>query len=380
MHSFFRPSWKARTRLFSTIHQIYESPSSSYSSRIIDVSFLAAEMRQSVRAWTSAHKRHGQPPIKLAGVMANGPERLEAEKYSAFIQATFEQDGLDYELFHCDFEPQAVEATIHTLNQCDDVDGILVFYPLFPQRTLDYGKETQMSVDHTTGVHFRKALPPIYLNSNTGVYYKTIDDYLRDCVIPSKDVEGLCHTYKASWQKQLFRSRGGTLRSSNDIYIPCTARAVMKILEEYHPEAPVDSSLNQTTQKRWSNTTATVINRSSILGHPLAGMLALGGATVFSVDERSIIRFDDGGKMSRCHDTTVDDCLRRSQVVVTAVPVQGYAVDYNSVADFATVVNVSEHENIDVGSLLTKKRGIRFVPSVGKITIAALEQALLKLP
>jgi methylenetetrahydrofolate dehydrogenase (NAD+) len=344
-------------------------------------------MRCQVRNYTATLKAK----VRLVGILAEG--RTDAETYSEMIQTTFTEDGLDYSVYRCPGDrPEEVEAAIYEMNHSrPDVHGILVFYPIFQQRTAGYGGGDTY-FNPATGVHYRKASPPYYLNPGNGVYYKTVDDYLRDCVVPAKDVEGVCHDYKDLWHRQLFQARGGKNRFPNDVYIPCTVTAVLKILETFHltkeRELPLDegstiaswASIGQTIRpQRWKGCTATVVNRSTILGRPLAALLALEGATVYSVDEKSIIQFQSGGRMRRCgKGLTLNDCLRQSSVVVTAVPRKNFQLDCNAIADYTTVVDVSEHSNVD-HEMLLRKRGIQLVPTVGKVTVAALEHNLIRL-
>lgn len=348
-------------------------------SKIVDVSRLAHEMRLQVRNYSAKER------VCMVGILAEGPGRTDAETYSEMIQASFAQDGLDYSVYRCAGDrPEAVEAVIREMNHCrPDVHGILAFYPIFQQSTVaGYAAATTAGAGSTylnpaTGVHYRKAPPPYYLNPDTGVYYKTVDDYLRDCVVPAKDVEGVCRDYKALWHRRLFRARGDqNCRLPNDVYIPCTVNAILKILETFH--LTKESGTTQSLQ-RWQGCTATVVNRSAILGRPLAALLALEGATVYSVDENSIIQFQSGGRTRRCSkELTLNDCLRQSSVVVTAVPDKEFRLDCNAIADHTTVIDVSEHSNVDHETLL-QKRGIRLIPSVGKVTVATLEQNLIRL-
>jgi 5,10-methylene-tetrahydrofolate dehydrogenase/methenyl tetrahydrofolate cyclohydrolase len=383
-------------------------------SRIVDVTDLADKMRQKVRAYV---KSRAGTEIRMVGIIANAAtdpndcssslRRVEdAETYSQTIQTKFHEDGLHYEVHRCSGDsPEAVEAAIHRMNYArPDVHGILVFYPIFQQRTARYNRPASSStgseskdissyyLNTATGVHYRKAAPPYYLNPDTGVYYKTVDDYLRDRVISSKDVEGLCRDSKSIWH---FRARGGRNRSPNEVYIPCTVTAVLKILETYHLRLDVDGEGHSGTdltllhpliissndqQQRWAGIVVTIINRSSILGRPLAALLALAGATVYSVDERSIIQFQSGGRMRRCSkDLALHDCLQRSSVVVTAVPGDTFELDCDAIADFTTVVDVSEQSNVDADRLLRQREGISLISSVGKVTVAALEHNLIRL-
>jgi len=283
-----------------------------------------------------------------------------------------------------------VEAAIQEQNRRSDVHGILVFYPIFPQShsTSDAGLLR-------TSRHY-------YMNPNTGMRYKSFDDYLRDCVTPSKDVEGLAYGHEVALQHQqpLFRARGG-LHLPNNVYIPCTAQAVWKILETYHlPKyyartKDKGAENNQAAaaadpRHRWQGQTVTVINRSSVLGRPLSALLALEGANVYSVDDRSILRFHQSSSSSSVVSTTatrlsLTECLRQSSVIVTAVPPGNeFCLDSDAVADHTTIVNVAssslQSSNVDLDQLQRRSTtGIQLISNVGKVTVAALEQNLIRL-
>ena len=92
----------------------------------------------------------------------------------------------------------------------------------------------------------------------------------------------------------------------------------------------------------------TIVNRSEVVGHPLAAMLANDGATVYSVDMDSIYVLKNGkilkpedylkselaspvggskrepksGKFERA-----EDCCEVSDVVILGVPVKDYKLD-----------------------------------------------------
>jgi methylenetetrahydrofolate dehydrogenase (NAD+) len=310
---------------------------------LIDVSELAWSMREEVRAYTKSET------VRLVGVLAEGESgnyRSDAELYSEQIAEIAKEDGISYQVCRCEGkDPADVLGVIRDLNEREDVHGVLVFYPIFKQRMA------------------RKE----YLNRATGVHYKTQDDYIRDMVSPTKDVEGLCHDYNSRW---LFRARGMN-RTTNEAYIPCTALAVMKILETYHSHHP-------NGPKQWSGLNVTVVNRSEILGRPLAALLALEGATVYSVDDKSILMFSPGGRMRRCPTLALQDCLEKSSVVVTGVPSPDFLLKSQHIASGSTVVNVSEFINVDEESLL-ERPNIKLIPHIGKVTCAALQLNLIHL-
>lgn len=64
-----------------------------------------------------------------------------------------------------------------------------------------------------------------------------------------------------------------------------------------------------------SGKTVTIINRSEIVGRPLAAMLANDGATIYSIDVDSIFMFKRGAL--RKTEATPEEAVRQSDVVVT---------------------------------------------------------------
>ncbi|GKZ00996.1 methylenetetrahydrofolate dehydrogenase [Mayamaea pseudoterrestris] len=296
---------------------------------VIDVQELAQAMRREVREYT----RNCVVKPKLVGILADRSKRsnnaqqeeIDAEIYSAMIHETLRQDGMEYELAQCSATTMTdMEQVIEEMNHRDDVHGILVFYPIFRR--------------HHQHAQSKRHSP--YMNASTGTYYKTQDDYLRDLVNPSKDVEAL---------------------------------AVLKIIERYHSH----DSNNNLKPQRWSGLTATIINRSEILGRPLAALMSLQGANVYSVDESSVLQFMPGGRLCRCH-FTLENCLQKSSVVVTAVPSPNFVLPSESIQCGTMVINVAEHSNVDE-SLLLEIPNVKLVPQVGSCTVAALEQNLMRL-
>merc|ERR1712003_552624 len=111
-------------------------------------------------------------------------------------------------------------------------------------------------------------------------------------------------------------------------------------------------------------------------------MLALGGATVYSVDETSILLFSEDGQIRRCSEphVTLNWCLENSSVIVTGVPSLDFLLPCECISPGTTVVNVSQFNNVCEETLLGKP-GIKYIPNVGigKVTVAALEHNLIKL-
>ncbi len=99
---------------------------------------------------------------------------------------------------------------------------------------------------------------------------------------------------------------------------------------------------------RLSGHTITVINRSEVVGRPLAALLANDGASVYSVDVTGVQLFTRGeGLRKRRHevvdkpDWKMEDCLSLSDVVISGVPGSTFKVPTASVKEGAVCINFS---------------------------------------
>jgi methylenetetrahydrofolate dehydrogenase (NAD+) len=199
-----------------------------------------------------------------------------------------------------------------------------------------------------------------------------MDDHLRDSVPVEKDVEGLCFTYRHNLfhNVRLLPWLDGKASDKKSL-LPCTPLALVKILEHlavYDHSHPVGDRL--------LDKTVTVINRSDIVGRPLSAMMANDGAEVFSVDVDSIYVMRRGKMLPT--DLNAEQACRRSDVIVTGVPTANYKLPTEWVRPGTVVLNVSHFKNVDEEALL-KVPGVRYVPLVGKVTVAMLERNLIRL-
>jgi len=272
---------------------------------------------------------------KLVGFLAN--DDPAAAKYAEWTGKTFRRDGMNFELRQVD--PEELEKALEDAGRDPAVHGMMVYYPVFGGRPSFYG------ASH--------------------------DDYLRDSVSLCKDVEGLCHFYRRTLYKN---QRFVDADQARKCVLPCTPLAVVKVLEHlgaYDHQRPVGD--------RMAGKIVTIVNRSEVVGRPLAAMLANDGAVVYSVDIDSTYKFLRGTVEPVSETTTTESLARESDVVVLGVPSESYKMDPSWVREGAIVVNVASHKNIDEVALLSSRPGVRFVPQVGKVTIAMLERNLLRL-
>eukprot|EP00934_Nitzschia_sp_Nitz4_P006782 Nitzschia sp. Nitz4//scaffold149_size55946//2268//3660//NITZ4_006585-RA/size55946-augustus-gene-0.70-mRNA-1//-1//CDS//3329536782//6772//frame0 len=302
----------------------------------VDAAVVAASFRNEIKAKVEQMKNQGLEPPLLVGLLAN--KDPAAKKYAEWTGKACRNDGLRYELRTVD-DPIDVEAALMDANDDPRVHGIIVYYPIFGQEESFSGASQ--------------------------------DDYLRDSVSYKCDVEGLCHTYRSN----LFRNVRFMDPPTNKqkCLLPCTALSVVKILEE----CPGCYDASKPMGRKMEGKIVTVINRSEIVGRPLAAMLANDGAEVYSVDINSIYLFR-GGRLYPCPDETPESCVRKSSVVVTGVPTKAYRLPTEWIQPNSTVVNVASFKNVDEETLLTVP-GVVYVPMVGKVTVAMLERNLMRL-
>ena len=95
-------------------------------------------------------------------------------------------------------------------------------------------------------------------------------------------------------------------KNTKKCVLPCTALSVVKILEScetcYVTSKPIG--------KHMEDKIVTIINRSEIVGRPLAAMLANDGADMYSIDIDSIDLFR-GKKLHKCEGDTPESCVRK---------------------------------------------------------------------
>lgn len=147
------------------------------------------------------------------------------------------------------------------------------------------------------------------------------DEDVMDLVSPSKDVEGL-HSVNLGYLikfKQFFDAERGV-----KCIVPATAKAVVKTLQQH--DIAIERSF------------VTIINNSMRVGKPLALMLENLGATAVACYDKT--RLSD-----------LQDCVRRSDIVVTAVPDPDFKLDPDWVKPGAALLDVSFQGNFDPAAM-----------------------------
>lgn len=209
-----------------------------------------------------------------------------------------------------------------------------------------------------------------------------------------KDVEGLSPQLISNmYQNIRFLDPPENTRKS---ILPCTPLAIVKILEHLQI---YNSILDY--GRRLHGRRITVINRSEVVGRPLAALLANDGAEVYSVDVTGVQQFSRGsGLKKQKHDVremdgwSLEQCLAISDVVISGVPGDIFKVPTRLVRDGAVCINFSSEKVCQdarpplPGLLLTvfqnfapdvKEKASIYVPAIGKVTIVVLIRNLLRL-
>ncbi|RSH88491.1 uncharacterized protein EHS24_001036 [Apiotrichum porosum] len=322
---------------------------------------------------TIAEPRFQARPPHLVGILATKKE--DARSYADFTKRACEQIGINFELrlvgdaregMDGEGVSIGVEEAVMEANEDDNVDGIMVYYPIYGDRQ---------------------------------------DQYLQSVVSPVKDVEGLNHQFLFNLYhnvrfispvtlrpvpashlpqsidpkaKQSEQPPAGTVKS----VLPCTPLAIVKVLEHIGVYNPLLQYGDRARGK-----VITVINRSEVVGRPLAALLANDGARVISADIDSIVEFSkrpstaETNQFHRHHvvtpvDTTLEEALKVSDVVISAVPNDKYKIPTRWLKDGAICVNVAGEKNFESD---VRERASIYVPSVGVMTIAMLQRNLLRL-
>ncbi|OBZ70208.1 Methylenetetrahydrofolate dehydrogenase [NAD(+)] [Grifola frondosa] len=281
---------------------------------------IANTFRDEIKTAISACPR----PPKLVGILATTSS--PSKSYADFTKKQCDALGVEFVLKKTGAaedpaldEGEGVEDAIIEANEDESVDGIMVYYPIF------------------------------------GVQQ---DHYLQQIVSPFKDVEGLHFKFHYNLYHNIRYLDPKTLHTSA---IP--SKPPVPAVEDQPPPGTVKSVLPCTPSPLsnvWNiSATVTIINRSEVVGRPLAALLANDGARVFSVDIDSIQEYTKRPRQSAArqfhprhvvHPTsmTLQDCLAISDVVVSAVP------------------NVREKASL-------------YMPTIGKVTIMMLLRNLLRL-
>lgn len=272
----------------------------------------------------------------LVGFLAN--DDPAAEMYASWTKKTSESMGFRYELRRI-ADRDFLEEAIIEANRDDTVDGIMVYYPVFGNAQ---------------------------------------DQYLQQVVAREKDVEGLNHVYYQNMYHNVrYLDQSKQLKS----ILPCTPLAIVKILEFLKIYNSLLPEGNRLYGKK-----CVVVNRSEIVGRPLAALLANDGAIVYSVDVNNVQKFTRGESLQFIKHHVEDlgafsnellkKCCSDADVIITGVPSESYKFPTEYIKDGAACINFSSSKNFDES---VKTKASLYVPMTGKVTISMLLRNMLRL-
>ncbi|KAF7185095.1 Methylenetetrahydrofolate dehydrogenase [NAD(+)] [Pseudocercospora fuligena] len=301
----------------------------AHSCKVIQSGAIATRLLEEV---TAGIKALDHPP-RLHGFLANADPA--ARKYAEWTQKTCTENGVDFTLREVNRE--ALEDEIREANTDTSIEGMIIYYPVFDA---------------------------------------TRDRTLQWTVSLYKDVEGLSPQLISNmYQNIRYLDPPENTRKS---ILPCTPLAIVKILEYLNIYNPILDYGKRLHGKR-----ITVINRSEVVGRPLAALLANDGAEVYSVDINDIQQFSRGsGLRKQKHEVKdmegwgLENCLPISDVVISGVPGEKYKVPTHLVREGAVCINFSSEKNFNPD---IKEKASIYVPAIGKVTIVVLMRNLLRL-
>ena len=271
---------------------------------------------------------------KLVGFLAN--DDPAAQMYANWTGKTCEGLGFKYELIQVD--KNDLESSLMKANKDDNVNGIMVYFPVFGDKQ---------------------------------------DQYLQQLISTEKDVEGLNFMYYHNLYHNV-RFLDAPYNEQKCI-LPCTPLAMVKILEYLGVYNKILHYGNRLYGKK-----IMIVNRSEIVGRPLAALLANDGATVYSVDINNIQQYSRGDDLlEKRHKAlqldsthTIETLAPTCDVIITGVPSDSYKFPIEHITNGTVVINFSSSKNFP--DEVKQKAGL-YVPSIGKVTIAMLLRNLLRL-
>ncbi|KAI0080822.1 methylenetetrahydrofolate dehydrogenase [Panus rudis PR-1116 ss-1] len=309
-------------------------------------------------------------PPKLVGILSTSA--APSKFYAEFTKKQCDDLGVEFVLKKVGsaLDPEkladgeGVEEAIIEANEDESVDGIMVYYPIFGVQQDHYLQQVVSPFKDVEGLNFR-----FHYNLYHNIRYLKPQDLLNP---PSMTNEPPPPAIED-------KPPAGTVKS----ILPCTPLAIVKCLEHigvYNKILPYGD--------RAYGKTVTVINRSEVVGRPLAALLANDGARVFSVDIDSIQEYtkrprasDSSSKYHPRHvvrpcTLTLHECLAQSDVVVSAVPSASYKVKTEWLKDGCVCLNVAADKNFERD---VREKASLYMPTIGKVTIMMLLRNLLRL-
>ncbi|THH02171.1 hypothetical protein EW026_g659 [Hermanssonia centrifuga] len=299
---------------------------------------IASAFRDEIKASLNESR-----PPKLVGILATSA--APSKFYAEFTKKQCEDLGVNFVLKKIGAaedpsksEGEGVEEAIIEANNDDTVDGIMVYYPIFGVQQDHYLQQVVSPLKDVEGLHFK-----FHYNLYHNIRYLKPDSLLSSLTPKEPPPPVVDDETPAGYVKSI---------------LPCTPLAIVKCLEYtrvYNTILPYGD--------RAYGKTITVINRSEVVGRPLAALLANDGARVLSVDIDSIQEYNKRPRQSTESDQgqakyhphhvvspcslSLQECLAQSDVIVSAVPSASYKVKTGWLKDGCICLNVAADKNFD---------------------------------
>ncbi|KAF5388180.1 hypothetical protein D9615_000699 [Tricholomella constricta] len=331
---------------------------------------IATAFRDEVKSSLAECKR----APKLVGILATSS--APSRHYAEFTKKQCAELGVEFVLkttgaaVSSDFgEGEGVEEAIIEANLDESVDGIMVYFPIFGAQQDHYLQQIVSPFKDVEGLHVK-----FHYNLYHNIRF----------IKPTSLLSSVPPSPPLTTALDSDQPPAGTVKS----IIPCTPLAIVKSLEYvrvYNTILPYGD--------RAYGKIITVINRSEVVGRPLAALLSNDGARVFSVDIDSIQEYTKRPRVEsttepeatrryharhvvRPSTLTLQECLALSDVVVSAVPSATYKVKTEWLKDGCVCLNVAADKNFEKD---VRDKASLYIPAVGKVTILMLLRNLLRL-
>ncbi|EJU06349.1 methylenetetrahydrofolate dehydrogenase [Dacryopinax primogenitus] len=332
---------------------------------LLRADLIAAQYRSELLSHLQEPTFRARAPT-LVGVLSTAQE--PARRYAEFTQRMCEELGVRYVLKEVGGarggrDGEGAEEAVIEANEDESVDGIMVYYPIFGGGQDQYLQQVVSPLKDVEGLNFR-----FHYNLYHNIRFLKPSQLLKhNPLLPSDDPVTEGDHPPPGYVKSI---------------LPCTPLAVVKCLEY----AGVYNRLLRYGDRAYGKT-VTVVNRSEVVGRPLAALLSNDGARVFSVDLDGIQEYTKRPKEEKVRkyhprhvvqpvQTELKDCLAISDVVISAVPSKEYKIKTEWLKDGCVCVNVASEKNFETD---VKTRAALYIPAVGKVTITMLLRNLLRL-
>ncbi|QRV72526.1 methylenetetrahydrofolate dehydrogenase (NAD+) [Ceratobasidium sp. AG-Ba] len=340
--------------------------------KLVKADGIAAKFRKDIEEALAEPSARPRKPC-LLGILSTSS--APSRSYAQFTKKTCEAIGIEFVLkevggaLEGGIDGEGLEEAIIEGNEDVNVDGIMVYYPIFGGSQDHYLQQVVSPFKDVEGLHVK-----FHYNLYHNIRFIRPQSLL-GVPTPTQSFPTL--------PTQTADAPEGYVKS----IIPCTPLAIVKALEA----VGVYNTILDYGDRAYGRT-VTIINRSEVVGRPLAALLANDGARVFSVDidsiqeytKRPTVTTNGTEKVKRYNprhvvhpcSMTLEQCLALSDVVVSAVPSASYKVKTEWLKDGCICVNVASEKNFESD---VREKASLYMPAVGKITQMMLLRNLLRL-